>query len=320
MKILVIKLGALGDMIMATAILRQLSADYREDELWLLTVPMFAPLFKDWPALKVHTLPRAGVVATFRTLRWLRGQRFARIYDLQSNDRTRLWCMLSGAPVCVGNHLRYPYTHHPPEPYIGQTHAFDRINEILVSGGHAAAAPRPYLPVSELARAHVQQWLAGYALGDRSFVLLHAGASRKHPAKRWPYYRELARAIEGRALRVVWLGGEEDAELNRSLAREIGIDATGQFSVAELAELGRHARFAVTNDSAPMHILSLAEIPIYGLFGPTDWRRTHALGQVSRVITLDCGVSRAACSPEAQRLTAIPPAMVLAKLHADALI
>jgi ADP-heptose:LPS heptosyltransferase len=33
-----------------------------------------------------------------------------------------------------------------------------------------------------------------------------------------------------------------------------------------------------------MHILSCANIPIYGLFGPTNPRRTHALGQKNRVI------------------------------------
>ncbi len=320
MKILVIKLGALGDVIMATAILRQLCADYRNDELWLLTVPAFAPLFKDWSGLNLHALPRQGVMATYRTVRWLRRQRFTRIYDLQSNDRTRLWCMLARGAICVGNHARYPYTHHPPEPYVGQCHAFDRVNEILVSGGHRAAAPRPFLPTSDLSRAHVHQWLAHHALTDQPFVLMHAGASRKHPAKRWPYYRELAQEIERRARRVVWIGGEEDAELNSALAAQIGIDATSLFSVTELAELGRHACFAITNDSAPMHILSCAGVPIYGIFGPTDWRRTHALGQGSRIITLDCGRTRADCSPEARRLAAIPVAMVLDKLQADGLI
>ena len=33
-----------------------------------------------------------------------------------------------------------------------------------------------------------------------------------------------------------------------------------------------------------MHILSCSDIPIYGLFGPTNPKRTHALGQKRRVI------------------------------------
>ena len=54
----------------------------------------------------------------------------------------------------------------------------------------------------------------------------------------------------------------------------------------ELIELGKQALFAVTNDSAPMHILSCSDIPIYALFGPTNPKRTHALGQENRVISV----------------------------------
>lgn len=34
-----------------------------------------------------------------------------------------------------------------------------------------------------------------------------------------------------------------------------------------------------------MHILSCSQIPVFGLFGPTYARRTHALGQFQNVIT-----------------------------------
>ena len=57
------------------------------------------------------------------------------------------------------------------------------------------------------------------------------------------------------------------------------------FTFSELAELGRHASFAIANDSGPMHILSCSGIPVYGLFGPTNWRRNHAVGQGDRVIS-----------------------------------
>ena len=38
-----------------------------------------------------------------------------------------------------------------------------------------------------------------------------------------------------------------------------------------------------------MHILSCADLPVYALFGPTDWRRYHALGQEQNVISLAKG-------------------------------
>ena len=80
--------------------------------------------------------------------------------------------------------------------------------------------------------------------------------------------------------------GKEDTAINIELTARTGINSTAQFTIQEEAELGRHARFAVTNDSAPMHILSCSGIPVFGLFGPTDWRRSHAVGQKNNVIAL----------------------------------
>ncbi len=320
MKILIIKLGALGDVIMATAFVRQLCADYSAAEVWLLTVPAFAPLFTEWPGLHVHSVPRQGALATWRTLWWLRRQRFDRLYDLQSNGRTRVWTALSRVPERIGNHPYFPYTLHPPQPYVGQCHAFDRINEILTCAGHRAAPPVPFLPASPRSQSEVDHWLQAQQLTGSPLVLLHAGASAKHPGKRWPHYLALAQALAARGLHVVWLGAAEDAALNQALARTIGHDATSQFTVEALAELGRRARFAVTNDSAPMHILSCAGIPVFGLFGPTDWRRTHALGQAARVITRDTAPSRALCRTEERQLDRISVAMVLAKLTQSGVI
>jgi ADP-heptose:LPS heptosyltransferase len=33
-----------------------------------------------------------------------------------------------------------------------------------------------------------------------------------------------------------------------------------------------------------MHVLAAAGIPVFGVFGPSDWRRNHALGQAGQVI------------------------------------
>ena len=282
-RILIIKQGALGDVIMATTLIDAIQRAHPGAECQLLTTPPFAPLFDGWPGLSVQAFPRRG--ALWRTLRWIRRGGYARVYDLQGNDRTGLLCALSGIPERVGNHTRYPYTHHPRARWVGQCHIFERMNEVLAAGGVAPAAPRPLLPCTPEARADVAAFIAGHGLRERAFVVLHAGASPTRPDKCWPGFGGLASRLEAGGLRVVWLGGGPDRARNQGLAAAHGgLDATDRFSIPQLAELASHARFAVTNDSGPMHACAASDVPVFGLFGPSDWRRNHALGQRERVI------------------------------------
>lgn len=321
--VLIVKLGALGDLILATPAIRQILSAEGGSTVWILTTPGFATLFAHWPGLRVQTMERKGFGAFRGALSWVRTQGFRRVYDLQCNDRSRLLCTLSGIPERVGNAPQFPYTHHPPVR--GRGHPYGRLNELLEAAGIGPAGPEPWLPVTAEEARKVEEWIDRQALRARPFALLHAGASARWGTKRWPYYGELAEALSRAGIEAVWIGAGEDAAANRALAMRVGIDASAAFSVPELRELGRHARFAVTNDSGPMHILSGAGIPVYAFFGPTDWQRSHAIGQVEHVLTLGL-----ACSP--CHLAECPPrhahacmrdltvARVLARLESDGLL
>ena len=277
--ILVIKFGALGDVVIATSAIRSIQLAHPGKELWVMTGQPFASIFQNWPGIKVHAIERKGVFNNAKHLLWLRRQRFEQIFDLQSNDRSSLLCALSGVAVRVGNHPRFPYTVHPPTTHGMDEPGYRRQMLMLEAAGLPAPQPRPYLPISAEQKMAVENWLAEHRLNDRQFALMHAGASPMWPAKRWPYFEALSKRIANRGLGVVWLGAGMDRSINARLAQVAGIDATDVFSVTQLAELARHARFAIANDSGPMHVLSAADIPVYGLFGPTDWRRCHAMGQ-----------------------------------------
>jgi ADP-heptose:LPS heptosyltransferase len=153
---------------------------------------------------------------------------------------------------------------------------------------------------------------------------MHAGASERWPSKRWEAasYAALAQTLQGRGFTVIWIGGVADRAVNRRLAAETGIDATAAFSFMELLALGRHACFAVVNDSGPMHLLAAAALPVYAFFGPTDWRRSHAPGQQRYILhhAVQCSPCfLPECPPEHGHrcLRAISPATVVARLEAD---
>lgn len=283
--VLIIKLGALGDVVMSTSLIKQIQLFHPADKLFLLTSKPFDTIFRAWKDLNIHTVERKGLLNTLRTMAWIRKSRFDAVYDLQSNDRTGLYCAFSGITKRIGNHPRYPYNIHPEEAYKGQCHIHDRMLTVLKSAGIPAKPLLPALPASNEEKKNISSWIRENKLIENDFIIIHAGGSRQHPEKRWPYYEQLAKKLSAENKSVVWIGGNDDLETNKTLSSITGIDASKLFTFPELAELGRHASFAITNDSGPMHILSCSEIPVYAFFGPTNWKRAHAIGQRDHVFS-----------------------------------
>jgi len=306
--ILIIKFGALGDVVMATSLIKQIQDHHPEDTVHFLTSNQFVSLFENWNDLTVSAFPRRGFISTIKTIRWIRQKNFDRLYDLQSNDRTRLICALSRVKQRVGNHPFFPYNIHPEEKYTGQCHIFDRMLEVINCAGIQSKMAFPTLPASETEKNKISQWLQENSLEPESFVIMHAGSSPEHKNKRWPYYQELATKLKSKGYDTVWIGADADIDLNNSMCKIVGINATNLFNVVELAELGRYAKFAITNDSGPMHILSCSEIPVFAFFGPTYWKRNHAIGQGDNVFAATNG-----------NLDQITVNQVINRLHSDGL-
>jgi ADP-heptose:LPS heptosyltransferase len=290
--ILVIKLGALGDVALSLPHIMKLAEAHTNDRVTLLTAPAYAELAAGLP-LQVVSFGRKGFAEMLRLMRWLLGQQFDVVYDLQGSLRSRVMTQLTQAEKRVGRGAGIAYT-HTPDTQAGGVHAFERFNALLLAGGVEAALPRSGLPISPAAAERVAGWLQQQGLAGEKLVPVHAGSSRGWPSKRWPerYFSLLAGALEDRGLKIVWIGSQHERSLNARLAAHAGVDATSEFGLDGLLALAAQAMFAVSNDSGPMHVLSAAGLPVYALFGPTDWRRSHAVGQAERVL-----FKQVPCSP-----------------------
>jgi ADP-heptose:LPS heptosyltransferase len=298
-KVLIIKLSALGDVCLALPHIGVIIDRHATDEIWVMTSPAYIEFFSHDPRLKVTALDRRqkiGSDSTLGKMRWVRKMRFDTIYDLQGNRTSRLLVRFSGAGWRVGTQP-YPFFDvHPPAPYTAETQQsiFDRLNDTLQAAGLPRAGPDFDLRVQTADHEKVNTWTRENGLSEARYVLLHAGSSPEWPTKQWPveHFARLAARIEDQGLRCVWIGGEEDRQLNSQLAGRIGQDATGIFSLPQLYLLAKGARFAVTSDSGPMHLLAISGLPVYSFFGPTSWVRSQAAGQGDRVIR-----SSVSCSP-----------------------
>lgn len=125
---------------------------------------------------------------------------------------------------------------------------------------------RPRLFPGDKERIAVDRMLARV---PGSFIVFAPGSA--WGTKRWPFFPELARLLAGE-FHIVVIGGEAEAQLAGAIeiaAPGKTLDATGELSVLESAELTRRALAIVSNDSAPMHLASAMNTPTVAVFGPT---------------------------------------------------
>ena len=117
------------------------------------------------------------------------------------------------------------------------------------------------------------------------YVVLCPGAEYG-PAKRWPYFRELAERLD---LPVVLLGSANDREAASAVP---GKNLIGKTSLDEAIRLIAGAAAVVSNDSGLMHVAAALGRPQVALFGSSSPEHTPPGSPTARVLWL-----RLECSP-----------------------
>src|SRR5260221_1338417 len=179
MRILVIKLGALGDFVQAMGPAAAIRAHHADAHVTLLTTAPYAALARAAPYFdEVWIDERPGVfdpVGLWRLRRRLRAGRFDRVYDLQTSDRSSFYHRLMGRPawsgIARGASLRHA------NPGRDNMHTLDRQAEQLRIAG-IAQVPAPDLILAALDIAH-------FALPARLLLVAPCGSAPR-PEKRWP--------------------------------------------------------------------------------------------------------------------------------------
>lgn len=272
-RILVIKLGALGDFVQAFGPFAAIRTHHAAAEITLLTTRPYAALAAASPYFDhiwIDTKPKIWQVAKVLKLRrQLNSGRFGRVYDLQTSDRSSWYFRLMGGPGRAGGQSGIPdwsgiapgcsLPHANPDR--DHMHTVERQAEQLAMAG-IERVPPPDL-----------SWAEGdigrFGLPQR-FVLMCPGGAAHRPAKRWPAERfaETARWLAERGVAPVLLGTDaERAEIDaiRAACPQV-VDLAGKTGFLDILGLGRRALAALGNDTGPMHLIAAAGCPSVVLF------------------------------------------------------
>lgn len=294
-RVLVIKLGALGDFVQASGPMRRIRAAHPDARLTLLTTPPYAELARAlgvFDAVDEGGRPR-GVFGHLALARRLRAVRYERVYDLQTSTRSSAYrrLLLPRPPQWSGV---APGASHPhADPARDRMHTLERQAGQLEDAGvwtHAPTAPGS-APAPDLSGLELDGDVAARFGLAAPYALLVPGASPLRPGKRWPVegFAAAARALAADGLAVAVVGGPAEAELGRDLAARAGaLDLTGRTRFTDLLALGRGAALAVANDTGPSHLLAASGAPLLVLFsGESDPALCAPRGARVRVLRRD---------------------------------
>ncbi|HTM24649.1 MAG TPA: glycosyltransferase family 9 protein [Vicinamibacterales bacterium] len=276
MNLLIVRLGALGDVvhaIPAAAAIRAGLPDARID--WLVDARYRAIV--DLVPVVDHVIPleRPALRGWTHAIGALRQTAYDVAIDLQGLLKSAVLARASGATRVVGFsiwHLREK-TARPFYSAAGGSeggHVIEKNLRLLQTLGIDDREIR--FPISGAASAALERFRERVP-AERPFALINPGAA--WPNKRWPAERfgELAAFLHdacGMTPVVIWGPGEEAlvaSVIGASTGTAIAAPPTG---ITDLVAFARAAALMVSGDTGPLHIATAVGTPTVSLFGPTD--------------------------------------------------
>lgn len=273
-EILVIRLSAIGDILLTTPVLQRLKKVFPDARITFLVKERYAEFIAASPDVdRIETWKDGQSVWAVRGALHAEIPRFDLVLDLQSNLKTRLLSLIMSA--AEKRRYRKPYLHRILLVYLKKNRypekkkVADRYFETL-----AGIDDNPRIEVVHLNRGKLPKKLERFAAEKP--VLIAPGA--RWATKRWPaeYFASLASKILEKhpQKKIVWLGGGDEKEIFDFLREHPYLKRhakrmeflCNELSVTQMPALADMAAAVVTNDSGLMHLLSAAKTPLIALF------------------------------------------------------
>jgi heptosyltransferase-2 len=294
-KILVVAPNWIGDALMAQPLLARLRDKLGQFRLEALAPPWVAPVLRRMPEVDevIESDLRHGALALrtrWRLGRQLKGRAYDQAIVLPNSWKSALVPFFADIPLRSGyvGESRYGllnllYRNSTPKQQPMALHY-----ACLAEGpGQAPVEPLPE-PRLSVQRETARATASRFGLAPR-YAVLCPGAEYG-PAKRWPYFGELARRLAAESkLQVALLGSAADREACAGIE---ATDLAGSTTLDEAIELIAAAAFVVSNDSGLMHVAAALGVPQVALFGSSSPEHTPPRSARARVLWL-----KPECSP-----------------------
>lgn len=271
--ILVVKVGAIGDLVMTLPMLLHLRTQHPSAIITWICGETVAPLLKATSLVdKLIIINEKKLLkGTFKerliSLSNIWIKLFLRKFDLvitaHPDPRYRILSLFAWKKA----HHFFSYSKSRPFPLPGRY----QVNEYmrLVNPIEGCDAPSPIFP--KLSLPQINHYFNSHPL-----VIIAPGGAKNVLAddalRRWPieYYKEVANQLNKHSINLIIIGSESDRWVEPHFTHIAHTNLIGKLDLMELVSLLQKATLLITHDSGPLHLSKLSNCQTIALFGPTN--------------------------------------------------
>ncbi len=318
--ILILKPGAIGDLLHLTPVIRQIKANYPQAKISILvSSEATKSIFVNNPHVhKIFVYEKKGRHKKFSHFmalcREIKEEGFDIVLNYQRSN-LRLWFLVA---YLMPKKILVYHKDESKHAVINHLEAVKGLINVDFSDLNLEFNP------GEEAENFAKDFFKNHNLDNKIVIALNPGAS--HRVNRWPIesFKELAQIIENELKAVsIIIGGKEDVELASEIMKNIKanpVNLAGRLSLPQLGAILKRCKVLITGDTGPMHIATAVGTKVVALFGAADPERTGPIGQKNIVITakdvkcIPCKKRSCHNKIYLQCMTEIKPQMVFKKI------
>jgi lipopolysaccharide heptosyltransferase II len=274
-KVLVVKLRAIGDVLLSTPVIKNLRYNFPNAKIDFLTEPPSKEIIEGNPFVDELIIFEREDNNPKKFLN-LRKRKYDLVIDLFCNPRSALITFITGAKFRVGYAFRgrsYAYN-IKLKPRSGVYHNVEFNLDALRAIGLEIVDKKIYIPLSDESEKFAEKFWRENNLNEKIVVALNPSGT--WGTKRWGLdkFAQLGDKISEKfnaKILILW-GNEnelEDAKKISSMMKTKPI-LPPKTNLKQLASILKRCSFMISNDSGPMHIATAVETPTLGIYGPTN--------------------------------------------------
>ena len=253
MKILIIKHGSLGDLVLSFGAIKTLNHHYPNDDLYLLTQSNYKNIFIKLPYVKEILIDnRSSIIQSIiNYLKIIKKNKFDLVVDLQNSNRTQIYHLFTRVFTNTKilsarkfSNIKYQQQKLGIQ-HITQNHK-DQLSKLNI---HKYFSPD-------------LSWMSLKKTHKNNYVIMIPGASKTGSYKKWPTqkFAKIAKHLIDKKLDVYLTGSQLDIEDINEIIKlcPLAQNKINESKIDIFLDLCLGSDLIISNDTGPAHIAGLS--------------------------------------------------------------